>query len=362
MAVVKKRRSHHAKSSRAHQIQLQQQQQLQAKQRFENSRLRPEHMSTVAHDESDTISYRSYLLKQYIKSAELIDVLTTQLIPLDKIRPPTIYPSTLSEMEQRLEAQKVSLARTKEITDAYEWQLGENSQFLKDKLRLSENGLEEPDAILEEYKAKFGLRSRDNSVVIHRDKFLSLKGDSAEAPHDYWQSHAQAKQKQADRERKKQQEEQEAKRRLQEEQELRRQTAKEEEIRKQTLEEQHRQQREQQQQQQQQQSQAQAQAQEQQQAQSQAQEQKGSDDIEQQQQEEQTLQDQEQAVQEQAHLELSPPSPHSQQEEQHQQPQQQQQQQPPNPNMMDSIFGEFGNEPFNNGFEDEFGDIDTAFF
>lgn len=40
----------------------------------------------------------------------------------------------------------------------------------------------------------------------------------------------------------------------------------------------------------------------------------------------------------------------------------QSQQQNSNQNMMDSMFGDFGNEPFSNGFEDEFGDIDTAFF
>lgn len=324
MPVVKKRRSHHAKSARTHQIQLQQQQQLQAKQRFENSRLRPEHMSTVAHDESDTISYRSYLLKQYVKSADLIDALTTQLVPLDRIKPPLVYPTaTLTEMEQRLEAEKNSLTHMRELASGYEWTLSEQSQFLKDKLRLSEQELEEPDIILNEYKTKFGLSSQDNRIVIHKNKFLDLKGDSAEAPRDYWQNHAQVKQEHADRQRKKQLEaEQEVKRRLQEEQELKRRLE-EEETRKKALAEQ-------QQQEQQQKEREQQELQEQQQREQEAERQ-------------QAQQSQEQANQEQAS-----------EESQHQQTS--------NPHMMDSIFEEFGNEPFNNGFEDDFGDIDTAFF
>lgn len=121
MAVIRKRRTPHTKSGR--QQQLQQQQQLRAKQRFENSRLQPEQATTMIHDESDTVSYRSYLLMNFVKSAEYIDILTTQPVTNDKIRPPRLFKEsfTLEAMKQRLKVQKEQLSCAKEALETFTW-------------------------------------------------------------------------------------------------------------------------------------------------------------------------------------------------------------------------------------------------
>ncbi|GAV47033.1 hypothetical protein ZYGR_0E00440 [Zygosaccharomyces rouxii] len=343
MPVVKKRRTHHGKSSRIHhQLQLQQQQQLQVKQRFENSRLRPEHVSAVSHDESDTISYRSHLLKNFIKSGEFIDVLTTQLVPLDKIKPPEIFKGiTPSQLEGKLQVQKESLSQLQEVLNEFKWELDDNSSFLKDKLWSAELNLQEPDEILKLYESKFELRSQENSVVTHKGKFTHLQKDQSRAPDGYWSNHAKLKKElrekklqiQWEQEQERQRREQE--RRAQEEEELRRKEEEQHQQRqreREQLEQEHfqRQQLEQQQEQQ--------QEQQLQPAQDENQDQQFQEGPNDSQQDEQSPDDDSKAQ--------VPPS----------------QQQNSNPNMMDSIFGDFGNEPFNNGFEDEFGDIDTAFF
>ncbi|GAV52045.1 hypothetical protein ZYGR_0AG00360 [Zygosaccharomyces rouxii] len=345
MPVVKKRRTHHAKSSRIHhQVQLQQQQQLQVKQRFENSRLRPEHVSAVSHDESDTVSYRSHLLKNFIKTAEFIDVLTTQLVPLDKIKPPEIFKGiTPSQLEGKLQVQKESVSQLQEMLNGFEWKLDENSGFLKDKLWSVESNSQDLDEILNQYESKFGLRSQENRVVTHRGKYTHLQKDQSCAPDGYWSNYAKLKKEHKERklqlqwEQEQERQRQEQEKRVQEEEELRRKE-----------EEQHyleQQQREREQQEQ---------------------EQFQRQQLEQQ--EEQQQEEQPQNIEDQHQDEQFQDGPSdSQQDEQSpdddskaQVPQSQQQNS--NQNMMDSMFGDFGNEPFNNGFEDEFGDIDTAFF
>lgn len=343
MPVVKKRRTHHGKSSRIHhQVQLQQQQQLQVKQRFENSRLRPEHVSAVSHDESDTISYRSHLLKNFIKTGELIDVLTTQLVPLDKIKLPEIFKGiTSSQLEGKLQVQKESLSQLQRILDDFEWKQDEDSVFLKDKLWAVELETQDPDEVLKHYEARFGLRSQENQVVIHRGKFTHLQKDQSCAPEGYWSNYAKLKKEHKERILQLQWEQEQERQR--QEQEKR---AHEEELRRRE-EEQHELEQRQREREQQEQEQFQREQLEQQQPQ-------------QQEQQPQNVQDENQDQQFQE-------VPNSSQQDEQSPDDDSKAQVPPsqqnsNQNMMDSMFGDFGNEPFNNGFEDDFGDIDTAFF
>lgn len=375
MAVIRKRRTTHIKSGR--QQQIQQQQQLRAKQRFENSRLQPEQSTTMIHDESDTVSYRSYLLMNFVKSAEYIDILTTQPVPNDKIRPPRLFREsyTLEAMKERLRVQKEQLNSAKEALDNLSEQAGRDAQFLKEKLNSSENQEADYDALLKEYLEHFGLRSQNDKVVFYRGRFGDLRGDTREAPPDYWQKHAILVQERREKAllSKKQQEEAERERlRLIEEEKKKaemEEAARQQEREKQIQREQLRQ-REQM-------------------------TMAGAD-------EEPFFQEPGQPshssfiqtrdpahglqfaapaqaaqfgpvvppVQQQVQSEL--PTKHEQEHGQQQQQQQSQQQpetqlqqpqpQQPQQEAMDSIFGDFGNEPFTNGFEDDFGDLDTAFF
>lgn len=401
MAVIRKRRTPHTKSSR--QQQLQQQQQLRAKQRFENSRLQPEQATTMIHDESDTISYRSYLLMNFVRSAEYMDILTTQLVANDKIRPPRLFreSATLEAMRQRLGAQKEQLSRARQALETFSWDVDEDSRFLKDKLAKSESDGLDSDALLKEYLQHFGLRSQNGKAVFYESKFSDLRGDTREAPPDYWQKHAlmiREQQKKALLLKKEQEEAERERLRLVEEHRRKlemEEAARREERQKQMQLEQLRRGEQMampggdeealfQQPGQHNQSSflqsrgsshslqfgasgqtAQYSTTAPQDILQQSQQPQQSTDVRQlphgqhQAQSELMKQEQEQRRERQAEAQ-------QQQQQQPQQPQKQPQQQPqqqePPQDAMESIFGDFDNEPFNNGFEDDFGDLDTAFF
>ncbi|QLQ79735.1 hypothetical protein HG537_0C03840 [Torulaspora globosa] len=399
MAVMRKRRVFNAKTNR--QQQLQQQQQLRAKQRFESSRLKPEPSTTTIHDESDTISFRSYLLMNFVKSAEYMDVLMTQPIPNDKIRPPALFPSsrTLEAMKERLRVQREQLRGAKEALESFSWGMDGKLRFLKDKLAETENGCEETEPVLDEYLREFGLRSQTGRVAFHRNKFIHLRGDMREAPADYWQQYTQR----LEQERKKalaaKQEEEQRKEKLRVMEMEKRKKEIEEERRREELE------RQKQLEQLQRnamsqldplhehltfpgsneesfsqahtianpqyavpgqisassnplQMQEQLQSNSQQYFNQQAPQQTESVQLQQREpmmQDQSVLQNQPQQRQQQQQ-QLQP-----QQQQQQQQQQQNQQSQQPIANGVESIFG-FEEEPFNNGFEEDFGELDTAFF
>lgn len=353
MAVIKKRRTPHGKASR--QQQLQQQQQLRAKQRFESSRLKPEQVSTMIHDESDTISYRSYLLMNYVNSTRFMDILMTQNVPNCKIRqPPAFRKSTLEDMKQMLASQRETLASMEEATNNYIWKLSDDSEFLKSKLQESEKEVEEPSSILKEYLEHFDLRAQDDRVVIHRNEFTNLRGDTREASPGYWNRHLLVVKEQKEKalilQRQKEEEAEIERKRLEDEEEEKKKSEIEEMRRRKVLEQQDHAQQQKEKEHLQQQQQLHLQLQIQQQLQQQLQQQEEKEEH----QENRDEQQQQSIIQAQAQK--------SQQVEELAQHPQQQQQQRPAPNTIDSIFGEFGNEPFTNGFDDEFGDIDTAFF
>lgn len=359
--MIKKRRTPHGKSSR--QQQLLQQQQLRAKQRFENSRLKPEQVSSIVHDESDTLSYRSYLMVNFVRSAEFMDVLMTQPVANRQIKPPTVYGHlNVESLKTKLESQKEELSGLQEKAENYKWNLSEDSDFLRNKIRASaaaSNNKDKNSEILEDYLRKFGLRSQENTVVFHRNKFSHLRSDTSEAPPDYWSNHRQLKKEQREKalalQRQKELEEAEKeKARLAEEDKRRLQM---EEERKRKEEEQK----------------------EQQQMHLHLEMERHFDDgkikqLAQPNLPQQSPQQLPGLLQAQAKVHLSSQLNESEDQAESQsdtpqqvlQPNEEQhqdnQQALPAQNGIDSIFGDFGNEPFNNGFDDEFGELDTAFF
>lgn len=297
MALTKKRRSYQNKHPRSQQ---------QQKQAYNSSRLKPEQVGSAVHDESDTISFRSYILQNFIHAAELLDVLTTQPVPLSKIRPPNIYNSgTLESVKQRLASQNEELAAIRAKHDRFSLEDPSDVKFFKQKYRelcdLQECGelpqqKEKLESIVRDYASKFNIRLQDDSVVVHRGDFTFLRGDNSEAPADYWEKREQLLRQEEERKLllKRQQEEEQERKIREEEEERKRQEAEQEAERKRQQEQ----------------------------------------------------QEQEAAAQAAA-----------QQEQQVHQPQP-----PPQQGILDPTFGGLGAEPFNNGFDDGFGDLDTAFF
>ncbi|CCD26205.1 Snf6p NDAI_0H00310 [Naumovozyma dairenensis CBS 421] len=240
MAVVKKpRRSAHSKSFRQQQqqqtpIQQQQSQQQQQQSKFQNvprvgpilqlnnslfesNRLKAEPSTSIVHDESDTISFRQYILKNFIESSKLMTVLTTSLVPNDKIIPTPLYftdgvistgidnenkASLVSQLEQKLNSEIIELNQLKRQEETEELIISEDqeNQFFKDKLlqlnNNNSNNMELNDKILKEYTDKFKLRSQENTMVIYKDEFSSsLRQDTREAPTNYWDDYFAIKKK-----------------------------------------------------------------------------------------------------------------------------------------------------------------------
>ncbi|CCC69571.1 hypothetical protein NCAS_0C05810 [Naumovozyma castellii] len=360
MAVTKKsRRAAHAKASRQQQ-QQQQQQQMSASMSsaagrntinnkivnlslsnpsFETNRLKPEPINSIVHDESDTISFRSFLLKNFIEMGNLMNALTCNITPLDKINAPEIFiPNEKgTNMESILKAMELKI--DKDLEELEVLQNGKMQQepftpndltnFFSDKLKQLDNTTNVNDTqILQDYLSKKNLRSQENIIVIHRNEFNHLKQDPREAPQSYWDTYNANKIKlQQELEERKRLEEEEAKRRQEEEANFKLQQEEEEKRKKE-------------------------------------------EELQQQQQEEQQkllLRQQQQQQDEEKQKQLA-----AQQAQQQQSQQQEQQEdgaeQQEQPAMLDNIFDDFtsngnnnGNE-FNTNFDDDFGDLDNVFF
>ncbi|SCU82951.1 LAMI_0C01464g1_1 [Lachancea mirantina] len=180
---VKKRRTHHGKQFRGSQDS-------QQARNYDNTRLKPEQVGRLVHDESDTISYRSYLLQNFMISSELIDVLTTQAVPVSKIKPPRIYPSmNLEAVKQAIEVEKQQILAMVQATSEYKVTYPDKYQILRQsssKLTGSDVDHEMVEKVSNEFAAAFNKVVQDDRFVIHQGKFLELRGDVSEAPPDYW--------------------------------------------------------------------------------------------------------------------------------------------------------------------------------
>ncbi|SMN20451.1 similar to Saccharomyces cerevisiae YHL025W SNF6 Subunit of the SWI/SNF chromatin remodeling complex involved in transcriptional regulation [Maudiozyma saulgeensis] len=197
MAVVKKKRSHHAKGNKqAHLQQLQQQMQQQMKD-SEANRLKPEQVNSIVHDESDTISFRANLLKNFILSADFMNSLTNQPVPLSKIKPPRVFqsgnPNTLRNIITTFKAKVKQeqtlldeLKKTSAELEAQEVKLDLAKELDSDTTVYAT--LEQTEDTLRQYCDTNGLRSQDRRIIMHVEKFPSLKINPTEAPKDYWKT------------------------------------------------------------------------------------------------------------------------------------------------------------------------------
>ncbi|CEP60553.1 Snf6p LALA0_S01e13564g [Lachancea lanzarotensis] len=288
----------------------------------DTTRLKPENVGGLVHDESDIISYRAYLTQNLIKASEMMDILTTQNIPLPKILAPPIYPNLdLDGAKKSLEFEKQEIAALEtQLLTSHRLELPSEYIALKE---LSEavvtNEGSTPKAIekvQQTFMSRFQRHVQNDRIVVHHNRFPQLRGDLSIAPADYWAKRAENLAKQ-----------QEERLRLQA---LREQEQREELARR--SEEQERLRRKQ---------------------------------------EEQQLFEDPFAQQQPQQIQSVPgvlafngngngngngnSSGNGNQN-------QQQQADPSQQAMLGSIFGDVNGENFNNGFEDEFADLDTAFF
>ncbi|SCU84832.1 LAFA_0D12266g1_1 [Lachancea sp. 'fantastica'] len=273
------------------------------------TRLKPENVGALVHDESDIISYRAYLTQNLIKASEMMDILTTQNIALPKILPPPIYPNLDLESAQKsleFEKQEIAALETQLTSDCLK--LPSDYIALKELSQavVTNEGStpKEIERIQNTFMSKFQKHVQKDRIVVHHLKFPQLRGDLSTAPADYWAKRAENLAKQQEETLKLQ-----ALREQEEREELKRRSEEQERLR-------------------------------------------------QKQEDQQLFED-----------------PFAQQQPQQNQPApgllafngngNQNQQQPVDPSqqaMLGSIFGDVNGENYNNGFEDEFGDLDTAFF
>ncbi|CAR23309.1 Snf6p [Lachancea thermotolerans CBS 6340] len=299
----RKRRTHNLKGLRGSQDQQ------QSHSSYFATRLKPEQVGALVHDESDTISYRAYLVQNFIRSSEMMDALMTQNVPLPKIKAPPIFRNpNVEEMKRAVVSEREQLDAIESHLQSYAIDLPDGYHQLKElsmqidlSQDVSDNSIQAAESA---YKAQTGKYTQDDRIVVHKDRFPQLRGDHSKAPPDYWERRLDilaSQQQEALRLKIMQEEEEELKRRTEEENRLR------------------------------------------------------------QKQEEQRLYEdpfQQQATHAQpmaGPVTANPGIPDPQ-------PAQQPSDQPPHA-MLGSIFGDMNGENFNNGFEDdEFADLDTAFF
>lgn len=165
-----------------------QQQLNKQRQDFERVRLRPEQLSNIIHDESDTISFRSHQLKNFISSNDAFNMLSLTTVPCDNIRNSRVFSEQMAKyltQKQRelLEAPAASSSGDPE---------NEPPRALKysDLILAAENGTRSSKDLVEAVFVRGGpLRHQRDGVVVRRDDAAlvgKLRGDLREAPEDYW--------------------------------------------------------------------------------------------------------------------------------------------------------------------------------
>lgn len=218
MVTIKKKRSYNTKSARvaaaqqAQRMQEQQKQHLQAKHHFEDSRLKSEsQISSTVHDESDSISFRGNILKNFINSTSYMNALTLKPVPLSRLQPASMYgppkvaKQSLIDMENKLNKELEQLSSLKEELKTTEDLNTDPNQTLLAILDISSidqldiSSLDSIDTLLDKYKKKYKLISQDHIVVKRIDEFIDLKLDKSEAPPEYWEIYNDLKQKQKER-------------------------------------------------------------------------------------------------------------------------------------------------------------------
>ncbi|CAI4039355.1 hypothetical protein SMKI_08G0180 [Saccharomyces mikatae IFO 1815] len=160
-----------------------QQQLNKQRQDFERVRLRPEQLSNIIHDESDTISFRSNLLKNFISSNEAFNMLSLTTVPCDRIERSRVFSDqTMRYLVQKQHELKSHAAEVEEKPPA--------PLKYTDRIAAAENGTySSKDLIDSVFEQGSRLRHQRDSIVVHRDDSAlvgTLRGDLREAPADYW--------------------------------------------------------------------------------------------------------------------------------------------------------------------------------
>lgn len=218
MATIKKKRSYNTKSARvaaaqqAQRVQEQQKQHLQAKHHFEDSRLKSEsQIGNTVHDESDSISFRGNILKNFISSTNYINALMLKPVPLSKLQPTLIYgqpriaKQSLIDLENKLNKELDQLKVLKEELQTTESLNPNPNQTLLTVLNISTidelnlSSLDSVNDLIKKYKQNFELIGQDHRIMKRVNEFIDLKQDKSEASSNYWEIYNDLKQKQKER-------------------------------------------------------------------------------------------------------------------------------------------------------------------
>lgn len=214
---------------------------------FEKARLRAESMNAITHDESDTISFRNYLLANYLRGANYFNALTLHNVPISRIKPPKLFqtPVAALDLKKSIELQKASIGKINAVKETWEKEketlVGtEHTKFYKAKLKLLESDTPEAmNQIVKGLETRLGCRLQDKPYHMYSSEIFAPKfrGDLREAPEDYWEKYDDMVKERKEKElmMQKQKEEEEARlkeeqRRKQEEEEERRRRIEEEKL------------------------------------------------------------------------------------------------------------------------------------
>lgn len=202
----------------ARSIQNEQQQKLQQVKKISTltDRVKSTNIGSILHDESDVISFRHSLKQEYIVTSKLIDLLTNQPVPLDRIDAPEIYPKgALELMKGDVDTQQKIVDQLKEELAKLSSEKSDEPTFFErliDKLADDPYNKDILDQVEDEYCKEYNVSVKANSVIIYRNKFSHLSSDRTEAPADYWDKHKQIIAERKEQERKAKEQEEERKR------------------------------------------------------------------------------------------------------------------------------------------------------
>ncbi|EJT42238.1 SNF6-like protein [Saccharomyces kudriavzevii IFO 1802] len=152
-----------------------QQQLNKQRQDFERVRLRPEQLSNIIHDESDTISFRSNLLKNFISSNDAFNMLSLTTVPCDRIGKSRVFSEhTMRYLRQKqldLKAQTAEQPEQKPPTPLK----------YTDLIIAAENGSRSTKDLIDAVFDQGGgrLRHQPDDVVVRRDEAMLVESSAA---------------------------------------------------------------------------------------------------------------------------------------------------------------------------------------
>lgn len=198
---------------------------------FEQRRLAAESMNAITHDESDTISFRNYLLANYLRGANYFNALTIHNVPVSRIKPPKLFqsPISLMELKKMIELQKAGIGKIKAVMDTWikereSMVSTEHTKFYKSRMKvLDTDGLEGIHHVVKNIESRLGGRLQDRAYHLYDPEVFGTKfrGDMREAPEDYWEKYPELVKERKEKEAKMLREKEEEELRKKEEEERR---------------------------------------------------------------------------------------------------------------------------------------------